>query len=165
MRMGMKSTHYQVLGLNCDSSLQCIKKAYKERLLSSHPDKTGNDSSNDEVNKIQEAYKVLSDPALREIYDKSLRDEHKKQGLHSSGDGLDEYSLDEFNFDRIIGEYCMNCPRCHGKDGFHFSEETLEEHCEERPNGGFIVVAQCSACSLWIKVNFDLADEYEQADV
>ncbi|QLL31269.1 hypothetical protein HG536_0B01310 [Torulaspora globosa] len=161
----MASSHYEVLGLSCDSSLGCIKKAYKERLLSSHPDKTRNDSSSVEVNKIQEAYKVLSNPELREIYDKSLKDDQKKQGLHSSGDGLDEYSLDEFCFNPAICEYCMDCPRCHGKDGFHFSEGTLEEHCQERASGGFLVLAQCSACSLWLKVNFDLAEEYEQADV
>lgn len=161
----MASSHYEALGLNSDSSLHCIKKAYKERLLSSHPDKTRNGSRSDEVNKIQEAYKVLSDPVLREIYDKSLKEEQKKQGLHSGGDGLDEYSLDEFYFNPRTCEYCMDCPRCHGKDGFHFSEETLEEHCQERPNGGFVVLAQCSACSLWLKVNFDLAEEYEQVDV
>lgn len=161
----MNGSHYDVLGLNSDCSLDGIKKAYRDRLLNSHPDKTRDCTSSDEVNKIQDAYKVLSDPGLRKKYDESLKHEQKRQGLHSSGDGLDEYSLDEFYFNAEISEYCMDCPRCHGKEGFHFTEDTLEDHCQERSNGGFQVLSQCSACSLWLKVNFDLAEEYEQASL
>lgn len=160
----MKASFYEILGLNSDCSLEAIKKAYKDRLLNSHPDKTRDTSFSNEVNAIQEAYKVLSDPEMRHSYDESLKDQQKKEGLHGSGEGLDEYSLDEFYFNPVLSEYCMDCPRCRGKDGFHFSEETLEDHCQERPNGGFEVFAQCSACSLWLKVNFDLAEEYEEAD-
>lgn len=158
----MIPSHYDTLGLNSDCSLEEIKKAYKEKLLSSHPDKIGDESSSVEVNKIQEAYKVLCDADLREKYDESLMKQYKHQGFLGSGDGLDDYSLDEFYFNPAIMEYCMDCPRCHGKDGFHFSEETLEEHAQEKSKDGFQVFAQCSACSLWLKVNFDLAEEYEQ---
>lgn len=160
----MISSYYEVLGVNSDCSLEEVKKAYKEKLLISHPDKIGNESSSIQVNKLQEAYKVLSDSELRRKYDESLKEQYKHQGFLGSGDGLDDYSLDEFYFNPALMEYCMDCPRCHGKDGFHFSEDTLEEHAQERSKNGFQVFAQCSACSLWIKVNFDLAAEYEEAN-
>lgn len=159
----MELSHYEILGLKSDCSLAEIKKAYKEKLLNSHPDKIGDESSGKEVNKIQKAYKVLSDPESRQAYDESLKEHYKHQGFLGSGDGLDDYSLDEFYFNPSIMEYCMDCPRCHAKEGFHFSEETLEEHALERSKHGFQVFAQCSACSLWVKVNFDLAEEYEEA--
>lgn len=162
----MKLSHYETLGLNSDCSLEDVKKAYKEKLLNSHPDKLINETSINSrkisVNAIQKAYQVLGDAKLRSEYDNELADSHKKQGYHSFGDGLDEYSLDEFYFNTDLLQYCMDCPRCKEKDGFHFSEDTLEEHAQERNKGGFQVLSQCSACSLWLKVNFDLAEEYEE---
>lgn len=160
----MKLSHYEVLGLKTDCSQKDIKKAYKEKLVNTHPDKV---RSNDvkrlgiaTINDIQDAYKILGDENLRAAYDIDLLEGHKKQGYHNSGDGLDEYSLDEFYFNPAMMQYCMDCPRCKAKEGFHFSEDTLEEYAEEKPTG-FQVLAQCSACSLWLKVNFDVIEEYE----
>lgn len=162
----MGLTHYETLGLSSDCSIQSIKKAYKEKLLNVHPDKSSDASSRSlttiTVNSIQDAYRILSNPDSRLIYDEQLKNENKQQGFHGSGDGLDEYSLDEFYFNPAVLEYCMDCPRCQAKEGFHFSEDKLEEHAQERQNGGFQVLAQCSACSLWLKVDFDVAEEYEQ---
>lgn len=164
----MKLSHYEILGLDSDCSLEDVKRAYREKLLNSHPDKKMLNESkqycgNISVNAIQKAYQVLADTKSRSEYDNELMESHKKQGYHSFGDGLDEYSLDEFYFNTDIVQYCMDCPRCKAEDGFHFSEDTLEEHAQERNKGGFEVLSQCSACSLWLKVNFDLAEEYEEA--
>ncbi|QLG70191.1 hypothetical protein HG535_0A01300 [Zygotorulaspora mrakii] len=158
----MNKTYYEILGLKSDCSIAEIKKAYREKIVSTHPDKSRDLIQNVDgqltVDDIQEAYKTLGNEQLRLQYDKQILEGHKKRGYHNSGDGLDEYSLDKFFFSAATMEYSMDCPRCHSKDGFHFSEEALEEHAEEKPCG-FQVLSQCSACSLWLKVNFDVAEE------
>lgn len=157
-------THYEVLRVKIDADLAEIKKAYRERLLDVHPDKNNEDKrtvGNVSVNAIQEAYRILSDEILRKEYDVEVIEGQKKSGYVGSGDGLDEYSLDEFEFDPVKLRYYMNCPRCMAEEGFSFSEDNLEEHAQESTGRGFQVLSQCSCCSLWLKVNFALAEEEE----
>ncbi|EDO19067.1 hypothetical protein Kpol_2000p32 [Vanderwaltozyma polyspora DSM 70294] len=159
-------THYMVLGVDLDSSLEDVKKAYKERLLTSHPDKTGIEANimpSTDINRIKEAYKVLSNPVLRAEYNNMLEKSNNLQGFHNCGDGLDEYSLDEFIFNPVNYHYTLDCPRCKAKEGFQLTEETLEEHVTENDatQTGFQLLVQCSSCSQWLKVHFDVGDAYE----
>ncbi|CCC71365.1 hypothetical protein NCAS_0H00550 [Naumovozyma castellii] len=160
--------HYDILSVPSDASQQDIKRAYKERLLNIHPDKSSSSAdsppptiSHVTVNQIQEAYRILSKPESRTKYDMELLETFKKLGYTNNGDGLDAYSLDNFEFDEDHLSYHMACPRCKTHKGFDFTEDTLEEYGQERPDGeGFQVLAQCNSCSLWLKVNFDVADDY-----
>ena len=52
-----------------DATLLKVKKAYRARALTEHPDKGG---TADRFRALQEAYRVLSDPALRCAYERQL---------------------------------------------------------------------------------------------
>jgi DnaJ-class molecular chaperone len=58
--------HYRTLGLSPTAAPAEIKAAYRRRVLAAHPDKGGSET---EFEACQEAYRVLSDPALRLEYD------------------------------------------------------------------------------------------------
>jgi len=59
---------YELLGLEKTATKEQIKKAYKNLCKLHHPDKGG---SIDEFTKIKEAYDVLMDDNLRDVYDKT----------------------------------------------------------------------------------------------
>lgn len=58
--------HYRVLGVASTASDLEIRQAYLKRIRAAHPDTGG---SHDEAQRVNLAYQVLSDPALRERYD------------------------------------------------------------------------------------------------
>jgi DnaJ-class molecular chaperone len=60
--------HYRTLQLPPTAAPSEIKAAYRRRVLGAHPDKGG---SEDEFEACQQAYHVLSNPALRLEYDES----------------------------------------------------------------------------------------------
>ncbi|CAI4043974.1 Jjj3p SKDI_10G2970 [Saccharomyces kudriavzevii IFO 1802] len=168
MSLTSSLTHYEILRIPSDATQEEIKKAYRDRLLNTHPDKLAKKTSNKvnsvTIDTIQDAYKVLSNIKTRGEYDKLILENYKHQGFHNCGDGLDEFSLDDFSFDEEKLEFMMNCPRCQFGDGFHFKESLLEEcidneNVNEWDQSGYQLLTQCSACSLWLKVNFDVEEE------
>lgn len=62
--------HYEILNLAQTATDVEIRKAYNAALLAHHPDNGG---STDQLMKVQEAFKTLSDTDNRESYDKELR--------------------------------------------------------------------------------------------
>ncbi|CAD2219881.1 DnaJ domain containing protein, putative [Angomonas deanei] len=60
--------YYRTLELNGDESVNEIRSAYRKLVLKNHPDVGG---STADMTKINEAYRVLRDPARREAYDRS----------------------------------------------------------------------------------------------
>lgn len=62
--------HYTTLGVNKSSSPDEIKKAYRKLASQHHPDKGGDTVM---FQKIEEAYRTLSDPNLRAQYDNPAR--------------------------------------------------------------------------------------------
>ncbi|CDO92789.1 unnamed protein product [Kluyveromyces dobzhanskii CBS 2104] len=162
----MQRSLYEVLGLESDATNTVIKKAYRAMLLVAHPDKSNssdNDSTNNtlnpSINEIQIAYQTLIDEDSRAKYDKELAESFKKLGFHNAGDGLDTFSLDLFHYHDDDQHFLMDCPRCQMVDGFLLTEETLDEHAIDYEGGGYFVLIQCSACSLWLKVLFDVVQE------
>ncbi|CAN6274856.1 unnamed protein product [Urochloa humidicola] len=64
--------HYKVLEVDYDASDDTIKLSYRRLALIWHPDKhKGNNDVTAKFQEINEAYKVLSDPAKRLEYDLS----------------------------------------------------------------------------------------------
>ncbi|AET37365.1 diphthamide biosynthesis protein 4 Ecym_1110 [Eremothecium cymbalariae DBVPG len=152
----MNVSHYSVLGIDSDADSDTIKKAYRRRLLETHPDKKQISNESLSVDQLQKAYRVLIDKELRAKYDSELSEGFKKQGFYITGEGLDEYSLDQFEFHEKDRTFTMNCPRCTVNEGFEFNEVMLEGHAVGKQEGGMHVVVQCNSCSLWINVNFDI---------
>lgn len=68
-------THYEVLGLTQDASLQDVKKAYRKLAVQHHPDRNlGNEEeATIKFREVNEAYEILSDEQSRKQYDKMLR--------------------------------------------------------------------------------------------
>jgi len=60
------SDHYQTLGIDRNANDDQIKKAYRRMASKHHPDKGGDTA---QFQKIEEAYRVLSDPQKRSQYD------------------------------------------------------------------------------------------------
>ncbi|MEY3616325.1 MAG: hypothetical protein RLZZ518_1328 [Actinomycetota bacterium] len=73
------SDHYATLGVARTASLADIRRAYRARMRSAHPDSRGNTAargsaagSSSDVTRIAEAWSVLSSPARRAAYDMQL---------------------------------------------------------------------------------------------
>ncbi len=65
--------YYQLLGVSRYASKEIIKRAYRSQILALHPDRNPGDSTAVErTRQIIEAYKVLTDPVRRRLYDAAL---------------------------------------------------------------------------------------------
>ena len=62
--------HYILLGVDRGVSLTGLKKAYRNLALTSHPDKSDSPTAAEDFQRIQNAFRVLSDADMRKIYDK-----------------------------------------------------------------------------------------------
>lgn len=62
--------HYILLGVDRGSSLTGLKKAYRNLALTSHPDKSDSPTAAEDFQRIQNAFRVLSDADMRRIYDR-----------------------------------------------------------------------------------------------
>eukprot|EP00451_Oxyrrhis_marina_P037744 CAMPEP_0204365386 /NCGR_PEP_ID=MMETSP0469-20131031/41874_1 /ASSEMBLY_ACC=CAM_ASM_000384 /TAXON_ID=2969 /ORGANISM="Oxyrrhis marina" /LENGTH=443 /DNA_ID=CAMNT_0051354441 /DNA_START=24 /DNA_END=1355 /DNA_ORIENTATION=- len=72
-----ETAFYDLLKVAPAASASEIKKAYYKEALRCHPDKCGNDpEAKDQFQKLSEAYSVLSDPVMRDKYDR-----HGKEGV------------------------------------------------------------------------------------
>jgi len=62
--------HYQILDVTRESNPLEIKRAYKRLGLRLHPDKNPSPDAADEFDRVKQAYDVLMDLELREVYNK-----------------------------------------------------------------------------------------------
>ena len=63
-------THYEVLGIPESASEEEVRHAYRRLVKTAHPDRAGDTA---QFRLVTQAYEVLSDPARRAAYDRSLR--------------------------------------------------------------------------------------------
>ncbi|HET6498332.1 MAG TPA: J domain-containing protein [Coriobacteriia bacterium] len=66
--------HYQRLQVTRDADPEVIGKAYRTLSLKHHPDRASDDPSaaTERMQQINEAYRVLRNPVLRDEYDRTL---------------------------------------------------------------------------------------------
>jgi len=64
-------THYEVLGVSREASTAQIRAAFRRLARAHHPDTSASGSA-ESLGPINEAWRVLGDPALRRAYDRSL---------------------------------------------------------------------------------------------
>lgn len=71
------SDHYKILGVAKDASLSEIRRAHHKLVLKCHPDKIRDATlkavKQNEFQKVQEAYEILSDERRRQAYDDSVQ--------------------------------------------------------------------------------------------
>lgn len=71
----MEFNPYEVLGLKRDATPDQIREAFRKAASRSHPDHGG---SADDMARVNEAYKILSDPARRRLYDEEGQTARRK---------------------------------------------------------------------------------------
>jgi hypothetical protein len=68
---GPNRDFYAALGVSRSANDEELKKAYRRMALKYHPDKAGNQAdAAEQFDLVQKAYETLSDPKLRQVYDK-----------------------------------------------------------------------------------------------
>lgn len=139
---------YDVLRIPKRASREEIKRAYLQRSLEWHPDKSGNSEDGANTSKkfqiLTRIYQILSDPRKRDDYDKQFIP------LINANEDLDSFArYDEINLNDC-GEqdefYYSDC-RCSGQ--FRLSKEHLvapQNSCQN------IFVIDCDSCSNTIKI-------------
>lgn len=77
----MNKDYYNLLEINKNATQDEIKKSYRKLALKCHPDKNPNNKEAEEKFKeISAAYKILSDPEKRKMYDQFGEDAFKSNG-------------------------------------------------------------------------------------
>jgi DnaJ-class molecular chaperone len=90
--------HYSTLGVSKNSNADDIKKAYRKLASQHHPDKGGDTST---FQKIEEAYRILSDPNQRQQYDNPMTQGNPFQGFPGGGF---HFNMNGFNMDEMFGQ-------------------------------------------------------------
>ena len=67
-----RASHYQILQVSKDATLEQLKKAYKTLSLVVHPDRNGARRAEEAFKVLSQAFSVLSVPASRTAYDLDL---------------------------------------------------------------------------------------------
>jgi curved DNA-binding protein CbpA len=91
---------YKVLGLSKDASQNEIKTAFYDLAMKHHPDVCGDSLKRGEFQDILEAYKVLSDPKQKDIYDAAgyttKESQHEEKHAQDDQSMAGNLSKDEF---------------------------------------------------------------------
>ncbi|KAF8582449.1 TPR-like protein [Ramaria rubella] len=66
LKQSKKKDYYKVLGVSRDADKRTVKRAYRKKAKTAHPDKGGSEATMAAVN---QAYEVLSNPELRSRFD------------------------------------------------------------------------------------------------
>lgn len=181
-----QQTYYEILNIPSTATQDQIKAAYKAKLLATHPDKTTSIATaptttpitaTPDINLILTAYTTLSSPQLRSQYDSNLQTQSKINGFNLTGDGLDSFTLDDFECVEVDTDsatedsttttttattaspelrFVKTCPRCQCEQGMVLTEDDLIKKgtkCNDE-DGRFDIIVQCNSCSLWIHVRY-----------
>ena len=91
--------YYSTLGLNRSASDAEIKKAYRSMAMKHHPDRGGDEKK---FKEIEEAYRTLSDPDKKQIFDMGGDPNHQGGGFQHQGRGNPfEFHFNSGNFHDI----------------------------------------------------------------
>ena len=68
--------YYKILELNSDASFNQIKSAFRRLSFKYHPDLNNEHDAEDNFKLVNEAYQILTDPFLKNIYDEKLKNQN-----------------------------------------------------------------------------------------
>lgn len=89
--------HYDALRISRHASAEAVRKAYRARALVTHPDKGG---SQNEFQRVMDAFMVLSNDELRQEYDVDLYE-------RNDNDGMDGMTISTCN-SRLRSSHCQS---------------------------------------------------------
>ena len=107
--MVKETEYYDILGISPDATENQIKKGYYKAARQWHPDKNQSDPQAEEKFKlVSDAYKCLSDPEKRKIYDERGKDAFKEyeQGAQIDPREMFRMLFGAGHFDTIFGDIC-----------------------------------------------------------
>ncbi|KAI9006028.1 DNAJ heat shock N-terminal domain-containing protein [Gaertneriomyces semiglobifer] len=148
----VKRSHYEVLGVSNDASLEVIKRRYKELALQHHPDKVSEKAESSSTpssvafQRISLAYSTLKDPQTRIKYDEQLRSKQT-----ASGPVHEQVDLDDMKYDESSATFSYGC-RCGGE--YLVTEDDLSSGVQ---------MVGCDSCSLTIHVLYEAAISEDEA--
>jgi molecular chaperone DnaJ len=93
-------THYERIGVSPDASRDQIRAAYRRLARRHHPD--ANDGDTSQMAALNEAWRVLSDPTRRAVYDSSLRGAARAPTVAAAPEPDDEFDEDFDDDDRPL---------------------------------------------------------------
>ncbi|CAJ1953462.1 unnamed protein product [Cylindrotheca closterium] len=152
--------YYDALEIDTSADPSAIKRRYYILARKYHPDRVGQDDkeSADKFKQIAEAYHVLSDPKLRQTYDKEGRDGLSGDKTDINGSGMDPSILMAFlfgsdKFNDYFGRLATSTSAMLG-DSAKFSAEdsrTLQERRCTR-----LAVKLAEKVEPWVKDDFEI---------
>ena len=92
--------HYQTLGVAKTATPDDIKKAYRKLASKHHPDKGGDTAM---FQKIEEAYRILSDPQQRQQYDRPMPQGNPFAGFQGAPGGFN-FNFNGADLNDIFGQ-------------------------------------------------------------
>ncbi|MFC3959865.1 J domain-containing protein [Halovivax cerinus] len=91
----MGETYYDVLGVDPDASVAVIERAYRERVLETHPDHNDAPDAAERFSRVTTAADVLTDELERARYDRLGHDGYVASGSDASRSAANDDSGDE----------------------------------------------------------------------
>ena len=104
------NNYYEILGVNKETPIEDIKKAYKKLALKFHPDKNKSSKAEEAFKKIATAYQTLTDPKKRELFDKYGSEEEYREKIYQErqqqfeDEDFDAYDIFDMFFGNIDPE-------------------------------------------------------------
>jgi len=152
--MSPKRDYYEILGVNRDADAQELKSKYRKIALKYHPDRNPGDKEAEErFKEAAEAYKVLSDPDQRRIYDQFGHE--GLNGMNGGGAGAGGFEDIFSSFGDIFEEFFGFRSGRRGQGGAMRGADlryTLDLSLEEAATGTTVNIriptrTECDTCS------------------
>jgi curved DNA-binding protein len=94
--------YYSTLGINRNATADEIKKAYRSLAMKHHPDRGGDANK---FKEIEEAYRTLSDPQKKQMFDMGVDPNQQSRGHGFHGQGPFEFHFNTGNFEDVFGNF------------------------------------------------------------